>query len=238
MSSYRVTWHSLASFDSLRTIVVNYFVLPIISLVMFLLIAYNSTQDYRRILLGTIITAGISTGIGIISASTVYDQNIGMIDEVLSILPNLKKYWLPKFVIADGTLLIETIVLNTIGLASFHQFTLMPKFLISLVFVVIITNLLGYFCSIAGIKKNNPYWLTNFITAILVLVSGIIIPVNSYPIWLKIFADIFPISNLLDWIFNIDYVNLNLLLILVKLIFWFVLCIVLTKITKQLRLNK
>lgn len=238
MSSYRVTWHSVASFDSLRTIIVNYFVLPIISLVMFLLIAYNSTQDYRRILLGTIITAGISTGIGIISASTVYDQNIGMIDEILSILPTFKNYWLPKFVIADITLLIETTILNTIGLASFHQLKMMPKFLISLIFVVIITNLFGYFCSIAGIKRNNPYWLTNFITAILVLVSGIIIPVNSYPTWLKIIADIFPISNLLDWIIDLNYLNMALLLFSGKIILWLIVCIILTKLAKQLRLKK
>lgn len=80
-STYRITLRSVGTFDSIRIILVNYLFLPLVSLLMFLLIAFNSNQDYTRSLIGTIVTTGITTSIGIISASVVYDQNIGLLED-------------------------------------------------------------------------------------------------------------------------------------------------------------
>ncbi|TSO25535.1 ABC transporter permease [Lactobacillus sp. LL6] len=232
-STYRVTLRSVANFDSFQTILVDYFLMPIISLVMFLLIAFNSTQDYSRILLGTIITTAIATGIGVISASSVYDQNIAMTDEVFSIRPSFRRYWLPKFIIAGVTASCEILVLGIIGLFALKEIHLLGKLILSLPLVVITLALLGYFGSILGIKKENPYWLTNFISASLVLLSGVIIPVAQYPTWLKIFATLFPISNILDWILDKDILNYDLLIIIGKLLLWWIVCIFATKIIQR-----
>lgn len=232
-STYRVTLRSIANFNSIQTILVDYFIMPIISLLMFLLIAYNSTQDYTRILLGTVITTGIASGIGIITTSAVYDQNIGVIDEVFSIRPSFRKYWLPKFVIASMTAIIEVIILGIIGLVTLQEISILPKLIMSLPMIIVTLCLLGYFCSMLGIKKENPYWLSNFITAALVLLSGVIIPVAKYPIWLKIFAELFPISNILDWIIDEGVMNQDLLIISLKLLTWWLVCFVVTKIIQK-----
>ena len=94
-STYRITLRSVGTFDSIRIILVNYLFLPLVSLLMFLLIAFNSNQDYTRSLIGTIVTTGITTSIGIISASVVYDQNIGLLEDFFSIRPAFHKYWRP-----------------------------------------------------------------------------------------------------------------------------------------------
>lgn len=232
-STYRVTLRSIANFNSIQTILVDYFIMPIISLLMFLLIAYNSTQDYTRILLGTVITTGIASGIGIITTSTVYDQNIGVINEVFSIRPSFRKYWLPKFVIASMTAIIEVIILGIIGLVTLNEVSVLPKLIASLPMMVITLCLLGYFGSMLGIKKENPYWFSNFITAALVLLSGVIIPVAKYPIWLKIFAELFPISNILDWIIDEGVINQDLLITSLKLLTWWLVCLIVTKIVQR-----
>lgn len=230
MSSYRVTLRSIANFDSLQTILVDYFLIPIISLILFLLIAFNSTQDYTRILLGTTITTGIATGIGIISASNVYDQNIGIIDDIISIRPSFFKYWFPKFVLAGIAIIIEMIILGLIGLTALGKISLAWNLLLSMPFTVVTSCLLGYFGSILGMKKENPYWLTNFFSASLVIFSGVIIPVAEYPLWLKVFATLLPVDDILNWIINAKLVSVDLLVIIGKLLAWWLISFITTKL--------
>ena len=84
-AAYRVTLRSIGTFDDVNVILVNYLLLPLVSLIMFLLIAFGASQDYSRILVGSVITTGISTGIGIVVASTVYDQNINLLDDIFQL---------------------------------------------------------------------------------------------------------------------------------------------------------
>ncbi|MBP2058726.1 ABC-2 type transport system permease protein [Lactobacillus colini] len=226
MSSYRVTLRSIANFDSLQTILVDYLLMPLISLILFLLIAFNSTQDYTRVLIGTAVTTGVATGIGIISASSVYDQNINILDDIVSIRPSIFKYWLPKFVIASIATVVEVILLGSIGLILLGKSYLLWKLFLSLPLIIIISCLLGYFGSVLGIKRENPYWLTNFFSASLVIFSGVIIPVSEYPAWLKIFAELFPISNILDWTMTSSIINSDLLIIITKLLIWTMVCVI------------
>lgn len=231
MSSYRVTLRSIANFDNFQTILVDYFLMPIISLGMFLLIAYNSNQDYSRILVGTIVTSGIATAIGIINASAVYDQNIGIIDEVLSIKPKFHTYWLPKFVIAGATLTVETLILASIGLSLLNKVHLLINLLLALPLIIITASLLGYFSVQLGLKRENPYWFANIITGVLVLLSGVIIPVSQYPFWMKIFAELLPISNILDWILGHNLINLFFAIL--KIFLWWIICIITREIVHK-----
>lgn len=223
-SSYKVTVRSIANLDSLHVIILDYLILPLLSLIMFLLIAFNSHQDYSRILLGTIITSGISSGIGIINSSSVYDQNIGIYDDIVSIRPKFSKYWLPKLVIAGIVLTSEILILGGIGLISLHQLNILTKLIIMLPFIILIDLTLGLFCTIWGIKRNNPYWLSNIVTGCLVLVSGVIIPVAQYPQWLKWIAELFPVSDLLDAIIAPNFINTSLEIFILKGIMWGIIC--------------
>ena len=49
-AAYRVTLRSIGTFDGVNVILVNYLLLPLVSLIMFLLIAFGASQDYSRIL--------------------------------------------------------------------------------------------------------------------------------------------------------------------------------------------
>lgn len=224
-STYRITLRSVGTFDSIRIILVNYLFLPLISLLMFLLIAFNSNQDYTRSLIGTIVTTGIATGIGIISASVVYDQNIGLLDDFFSIRPAFSRYWLPKFVVANITACIEILVLGIIGLVSLDEIKVLPKLLLALPLIILISSLLGYFSAVWGMKHENPYWLANIMTGCLVLLAGLIIPVSEYPLWLRLFAELLPISNLLDWILSKGILNQQLIIITIKLFAWYLICL-------------
>lgn len=221
-----MTLRSISNFDSFQTILVDYLLMPIISLVMFLLIAFASTKNYGRILVGTAITTGIATGVGIISASCVYDQNIGLIDDIISIRPSFFKYWLPKFVIAGLATIAEILILGITGLIFLGKSQLILNLFFGIPFAVIISWFLGYLGSLLGIKRENPYWLTNFLAASLVILSGVIVPVAQYPLWLKIFAQIFPVSDLLNWM-NGEAV---FLILIIKLFIYWGVCILLTKI--------
>lgn len=152
-AAYRVTLRSIGTFDSVNVILVNYLLLPLVSLIMFLLIAFGASQDYSRILVGSVIT----TGIGIVVASTVYDQNINLLDDIFSIRPTFKNYWLVKFVIAAVVLSLETILLGVIGLLVLNKVNIIPRLFLALPFEIFISVLLAYFCAVWGMKKENPY---------------------------------------------------------------------------------
>ena len=49
MENYKVTFSTIGDFEILQTIIVNYLILPVVSLVMFLLIIYDTGQDFRRV---------------------------------------------------------------------------------------------------------------------------------------------------------------------------------------------
>lgn len=232
-STYRITLRSVGTFDSIRIILVNYLFLPLVSLLMFLLIAFNSNQYYTRSLIGTIVTTGITTSIGIISASVVYDQNIGLLEDFFSIRPAFHKYWIPKFVIANITATIEIVVLGGIGLVSLGETNLLPKLFLALPLIILISSLLGYFSANWGMHHENPYWLTNIMTASLVLLAGLIIPVKTYPLWLKLFAELLPISNLLDWILSKNFLDQGLLIIIAKLFAWYIICLTSSRIKQK-----
>lgn len=144
-SSYKVTISSISNLSSLQIIAINYVLLPLISLVMFLLIAFDANQDYSLTLLGTVITSAISSGIGAINTSFVYDQNIGIFDDVVSIRPNFRKYLLPKFVIASLVSISEILLLGGVGLVALNKYNLFSKLFAAIPLVVIISSLLGFF---------------------------------------------------------------------------------------------
>ena len=233
MKNYRVTFKSIGNFDSVPTILVTYLILPIVSLIMLLLIAFSGNQDYTRILLGSLMDTGIATIIGIIVGSFVMDQNLGVSDEVISIRPKFKNYWLPKILIAFGVMIVEVIVLMVIGLSFLHQLNLLPKVLISLLFFGLIAIILGYISAIAGRGKENPYWLSNLLIGAIIILSGVIIPVAQYPLWLKVVADLFPMSNILNWIQAENYFNQELLIVVVKLLAWHLVAIAFNKIQEN-----
>lgn len=225
-AAYRVTLRSIGTFDSVNVILVNYLLLPLVSLIMFLLIAFGASQDYSRILVGRVIT----TGIGIVVASTVYDQNINLLDDIFSIRPTFKNYWLVKFVIAAVVLSLETILLGVIGLLVLNKVNIIPRLFLALPFEIFISVLLAYFCAVWGMKKENPYWLSNIVTGSLIILAGMIIPVSEYPAWLKFFAELLPISNLIDWIEKNSFFNQDMLILLVKILGWYLVCLLSTKI--------
>ncbi|MGO2723297.1 MAG: ABC transporter permease [Lactobacillus sp.] len=233
IATYRVTLRSVSTFDNLRLIVLNYLILPLVSLLLFLLIAFSARQDYARALIGTIVTTAISTEIGIITASTVYDQNIGLFDDIISIRPKFQHYWLPKFVIAGATVIVESLVLGVLGLAALGKLELFPKLILALPLIILIGALLGYLGAMWGIRHRNPYWLSNIMIGCLVILAGLIIPVSEYPLWLKPFADVFPISNILDWILSSALVNQTLAIIGLKLVVWYSICVISLKVIKE-----
>lgn len=211
----------------------HYFVLPIISLIMFLLIAFESHQDSSRILLGSIITSGISGCIGVVNASTVYDQNIGIYDDILAIKPKFSQYWLPKIILAAMVISAEVVILAGIGLIGLSQYMMLMRLILLLPLIILIGIIFALFATVWGIKRTNPYWLGNIISGGLVLVSGVIIPVSQYPMWLRWIAEFFPISNLLDTIVSPKLFDINLLLCITKSILWLMICGMSVKIVNK-----
>ncbi|HBG90529.1 MAG TPA: hypothetical protein DDW47_00275, partial [Lactobacillus acetotolerans] len=59
----------------------------------------------------------------------------------------------------------------------------------------------------------------------------------QYPFWLRIFAELLPISNLLDWILNTTIYNYDLLIVSGKIFIWFLLCL-LIKVGANHKLRK
>lgn len=232
-STYRVVLSSIYNLSSLQIILLHYFVLPLISLVMFLLIAFDSHQNYSRILLGTIITSGIATSMGIVNASSVYDQNIGIYDDILSIRPRFSKYWLPKLIIAGVVSAIEVLILAGVGLIVLKQYQTLERLIIFLPLIILLGLVFAFFATIWGIKHSNPYWLSNIISAGLVLVSGVIIPVDQYPNWLKWLAILFPVSDLLDVISSPNFLSSSLLFCIAKSLIWTLFCFISIKLLNR-----
>ena len=63
--------------------------------------------------------------------------------------------------------------------------------------------------------------------------AGLIIPVKTYPLWLKLFAELLPISNLLDWILSKNFLDQGLLIIIAKLFAWYIICLTSSRIKQK-----
>lgn len=124
-------------------------------------------------------------------------------------------------------------MLGGIGLVSLGETNLLPKLFLALPLIILISSLLGYFSANWGMNHENPYWLTNIMTACLVLLAGLIIPVRAYPLWLKLFAELLPISNLLDWILSKNFLDQGLLIIIAKLFAWYIICLTSSRIKQK-----
>lgn len=124
-------------------------------------------------------------------------------------------------------------MLGGIGLVSLGETNLLPKLFLALPLIILISSLLGYFSANWGMNHENPYWLTNIMAACLVLLAGLIIPVRAYPLWLKLFAELLPISNLLDWILSKNFLDQGLLIIIAKLFAWYIICLTSSRIKQK-----
>ncbi len=119
-----------------------------------------------------------------------------------------------------------------------NKVNIIPRLFLALPFEIFISVLLAYFCAVWGMKKENPYWLSNIVTGSLIILAGMIIPVSEYPTWLKFFAELLPISNLIDWIVNSNIFSQRMLILLIKILVWYLICILSTKIIHSKLLEK
>ncbi|WP_212780211.1 hypothetical protein [Lactobacillus corticis] len=110
------------------------------------------------------------------------------------------------------------LVLGTIGLCGLGKMQLYPHLIGQLLLVLPYGWIIGYLCAIAGLKKENTYWLVNIFTGTIIILAGVIIPVSQYPWFLKIIAELIPVSDLLDWL--IIAVNASIGRYVLKPIFW------------------
>ncbi len=189
----------LSSFNSLRswkTILATFVIIPTLSIAMIMFVFYTYTGTWNNSVLRTsIIVSGAIRSMSSMSGSLVYDKLYGVSDIILARHRKSAYYWSSKMfcvlIITFTSNLIYLIIASLINI----DFSDIWKFL-----------LVGVFFSIGGISigaisvflfwnRRNPYFLINIIATFCYVFSCVVVPINSYPIAMRIFVYLLPFGN-------------------------------------------
>lgn len=192
---------SLPYFQNYRTFLITFIVEPLFSILMVgLLSSQFSSSFFIHTIVAMSIISGAQTLIATLNTEFVDDQKRGIDLELAVSAPFSIPYWRSKIMaallVAIGQVLV---ILTLIRLLTGDGSWLGRAFAITPV-VLIFACIVGFVATVAAWRKSDPYFFGNIVGILIVLLSGVIVPLSHYPVWLKILTELLPFSHLMQWL--------------------------------------
>lgn len=209
----RVQFSSLTYLRDIKTFITYFFITPIIQMLLFVLInqQYSNNIDYS-IAISSIFISANTSAINTINQLLVTDTMLGIHTEMIVHKPYSKKYWFDKIMtvyFCSFFLFLINISILALFNVSNAQFI---SALILLPFSILYSFFIGIIAFYLAIHMRNIYFFNNIFTNILPIISGLAVPIATYPIFFKSFSMLFPYGYLLQSIYNNQY-NISAILI-------------------------
>ena len=208
----RIQFSSLIYLRDIKTFITYFFITPIIQMILFVLInqQYSNTIDYNIALSSVFISVNASA-INTINQLLVTDKILGIHTEMIVHKPYAIKYWFDKIATVYFSSLLLFLI-NICILAIFGVTTDQMYSAIALLpFSILYSLLIGVIAFYLAINMSNIYFFNNIFMNILPIISGLAIPIATYPAIFKNFSMLFPYDQLLTAIHTNQVVFVPLL---------------------------
>ncbi|MDO4680606.1 MAG: ABC transporter permease [Aerococcus sp.] len=189
---------SLNILENWQTRFLHFVLLPLIDVALLALIYAQYASDFSfQVAIASVLVSTCLITMNTFSGLLVSDRFRGMDRYVLSI-GGSSYYWVSKIgatlVVALGLSLINLLILGAFGAPLqwvFQALYYLPPLVIS-------GLVLGFFSFVTAWRMDNPYFTSNLISGVAVVLSGALIPIQQYPPVLKELAHLLPISGWLS----------------------------------------
>ncbi|GKT04633.1 ABC transporter permease [Furfurilactobacillus entadae] len=192
---------NLSFLSNWRTRVIYFLLLPVANLLLLILISgeYENVAAWR-VALGSIVIEGATLSLQSMSQLLVTDARLKIDIELISKKPYSIRYWGNKFLAAIVPGIILASVNTTLLFLVKAPLHLVFRAYLLIVPICVVGAILGFTSWCVSWEMKNPYFFTNLISSLLVLVSGALILVSEYPMWLQVVSKMFPLYSFINWL--------------------------------------
>ena len=198
---FATQFSGLSFLNNWRTKLTYFFITPMISLALLVLInmQYSNQFNWGVAISSIAISAAVLT-LETFCSAVINDANLRIDFELIAKKPFSFRYWLTKFIVAliiGSTLaLINLFLLYLVG----APLVIIGRALLMLPLLCLYGCALGFVSWAISWQMNDPYFLENIISSIAELVSGVLVVIAAYPDWLKAISFLFPFSEPVTYI--------------------------------------
>lgn len=205
----RLTRVSSVALATVGTSVTALVILPVMDIVFNVLLGSDlrapdfTSTGYASALAGL----ALSVASGVVG-KIVTDRNLGVFQEI-----NMRRrldlaYWLGSTVMpaALSTLTAVISIGGVFFISPEHDVGQLAKIVVIAVEAVCVGILIGLACAGIGVALPDPYLGLTIASSVLPLTSGVIVPTQLYPAWLRELCQVMPLTGMLQtmdaWVFH------------------------------------
>ena len=197
----RLTRVSSTTLATLGTTVTTLIALPVLDIIFNVLLGNDlHAPDFTRIgYASALVALALSLASGIVG-KIVTDRELGVFQEVNMLRRFDLAYWLGSTILPTvlSTLTALISISGVFLISSNHDASQLAK-IVTLAFAAIcIGILIGLACAGIGVSLPDPYLGLTIASSVLPLTSGVIVPTELYPGWLRAVCQIMPLTGMLQ----------------------------------------
>jgi ABC-2 type transport system permease protein len=197
----KIALTSLAYFRNWRTFIVSFLVEPILNILMIgLLSAQFSSENAIKSVVAMAMISGVQMLTNSLSALFVGDQMRGVAREVAVVAPYSVQYWASKIIASMIVALGQIIVILALVMMVTQDASWLGRAIAILPLMLLFGSVVAFLATIISWQRDDPYLVSNIISAVIVLLSGVIVPISQYPDWLVFLANVLPFSHSIEWL--------------------------------------
>ena len=235
-TAIKVSWDSSVSFSSFGTALVTLVILPLFDILYAVSLGdvLNSGNLTRIAYASVFVSSSIAVASGVLNI-IVASQNRGVFSWLM--LANKIDWitWVSAGLIPACTSFI-TGTFNLLGIGLLSR-TISPSEMFAtlglLIFAIMVGLLLGIFASGVSLWASDPYLGATLLSVLLPLLTGVVVPLDLYPEWLKAIGLCTPLSHILISFNQGDVSSLSLFLDVLCACTWALVGLVLIRFAKK-----
>jgi len=180
-----------------RVRLVYFLIIPILNTLLMVAVTGMSTGKEWQVATSSVLISGALLALGSISTLLVDDTDRGISLEVIVRRPFSSSYWGSK-ILVSAIVAEVMIIINGLLLWIFN-----PQInFITMIFVsplaVLAGLILGITSFVVSMGMDDPYFASNIVSTIGYLVSGTLVTLDKYPMWLRTISWFFPFSHTIN----------------------------------------
>lgn len=198
---FTTQFSSLPFLDNWRTKIVYFFLTPLVDMMLLVLIDMQYVGSFNwGIAIASIAIDAANLAMQTMSQLMIGDSDLRVDFELIAKRPYSIRYWLSKCLVSliiGATLAFINLFLAFILGAPFE---IIGRALVLLPLLCLYGIILGFSAWAISWQMNDPYFLQNIFSALMQIVSGILVVITAYPHWLRVIAMLFPFAGPVTYI--------------------------------------
>ena len=204
-SAFTVSLASSIAFSTVGTTIVTIVIVPLLNIAFNVVLGSDlgAPDLHRTTYAATLVGMTLGVCSGIVS-KVATDRNLGIFQEVHRFRNLDLAYWAGTAILPIVLAMPTGIVaLGTVQILNNSNEAFLGKHIVLLVIVSLLAGaLLGVAMAGFGVVFSDPYQGASVASAIIPLLSGVIVPTSDFPSWLKTVSSLVPMSGTVTSIHN------------------------------------